>query len=93
MAAYAVSEVDILDERSANSYRQLATASIAEYNGRYLSRGAKAKVAEGEQTRRQIVIVAFPSMERIRTGCASAAYDKALERLADVCRERIPPFL
>lgn len=66
MAAYVISEVEILDERIANSYRQFAAASIADFNGRYLAQGAKAEVVEGAQTKRQIVIVEFPSMVRAR---------------------------
>jgi len=99
MAAYVISEVEILDERIASSHRQFAAASIAEYNGRYLSRGATAEVVEGEPTKRQRVIVAFPSMERIREWHASSADAKAL-RFREKAPERrlmfvegvIPPF-
>ena len=47
MAAYAISEVEVLDEAQAQRYRELAEASIAQYGGRYLVRGARPQVPEG----------------------------------------------
>lgn len=77
MTAYVISEVEILDE-GAGDYRRLAAASIADYDGRYLARGAEAEVVEGEPTGRQIVIVEFPSLERAREWYSSPAYAEAL---------------
>ena len=78
MSAYVISEVEILHEPLANEYRALAAASIERFGGRYLVRGAEPHVAEGESTTRRIVIVEFPTMERLNEWYASAAYAKAL---------------
>lgn len=78
MAAYVISEVEILDEDAAAEYRQLAAASIAKYGGRYLARAAEAHVVEGDPTTRRMVIVEFPSMERIRQWYRSDEYGLAL---------------
>jgi uncharacterized protein (DUF1330 family) len=51
MVAYAISEVEVLDEARAGRYRQLAAASIAQYGGRYIVRGARSQVPEGEWPR------------------------------------------
>jgi len=75
--AYVISEVEILDETQAAPYRELAAASIAEYGGRYLVRGAAVDVVEGAPTARRLVVVEFPSMARARTWYASASYAPA----------------
>ena len=79
MPAFVISEVEILNEEAASKYRELAAASIAAYGGRYLVRAANAVVVEGEPTRRLIVIVEFPSMQRIREWYSSPEYAKALQ--------------
>src|SRR6185503_648005 len=47
MAAYVISEVEMLDETQGRRYRELAAGSIARHGGRYLVRGADPVVAEG----------------------------------------------
>lgn len=79
MTAYVISEVDIVDEAAAKSYMQFAEISIAEYGGRYLARGAKAEVMEGNSTDWKIVLVEFPTLERARAWYASPTYAKALQ--------------
>ena len=79
MAAYVISEVEVLDENSAARYRQLAAESIAAYDGCYLVRAADARVVEGRSTSGRIVIVEFPSLQRANEWYASPEYAKALE--------------
>jgi uncharacterized protein (DUF1330 family) len=79
MAAYAISEVEVLDEAQAERYRELAAASIAQYGGRYIVRGARPQVPEGEwPLDERVVIVEFPSMARLREWYASSEYAEAL---------------
>ena len=80
MAAYAISEVEVLDEAQAERYRELAAASISQYGGRYLVRGARPQVPEGEwPLDERVVIVEFPTLERLREWYASPEYAEALE--------------
>jgi uncharacterized protein (DUF1330 family) len=80
MAAYAISEVEILDEARGQRYRELAEASIARYGGRYLVRGAQPQVPEGEWSPdERVVVVEFPDMKRLREWYASPEYAEALE--------------
>ena len=79
MPAYVISEVEFLDEEQGQRYRDLAAASIAEYGGRYLVRGAQPDVPEGEwPERRRVVVVEFPSMEQVRRWYESGEYAAAL---------------
>ncbi len=79
MTAYAISEVEVLDEAEGRRYRDLASASIAQHGGRYIVRGADPEVPEGDwPTRQQVVVVEFPTMEQLRRWYGSAEYAEAL---------------
>ena len=79
MAAYVISEVEVLDEEHMREYRELAQASIAEHGGKYLARGADVVVVEGAATNRKTVIVEFPTMQRAKQWYTSASYARALK--------------
>ncbi|MDX1891419.1 DUF1330 domain-containing protein [Mycolicibacterium sp. 050158] len=79
MAAYVISEVESLDESFFERYRALAAASIEQFGGRYLVRGAIPDVVEDEiLPRRRLVIVEFPDMATARRWYASSSYAEAL---------------
>ena len=79
MAAYVISEVEMLDESQGRRYRELAAGSITRHGARYLARGAVPVVAEGNwPANTRIVIVEFPSMDRLRAWYVSADYAEAL---------------
>ncbi|KNB50745.1 DUF1330 domain-containing protein [Streptomyces caatingaensis] len=80
MSAYVISEVDVLDEELADTYRALAEASIRRYDGRYIVRGAVPEAVEGTwPSSQRVVIVEFPDAERAKEWYASAEYAEALE--------------
>jgi uncharacterized protein (DUF1330 family) len=80
MAAYAISEVEILDPDQTRRYQELAAASIAHYGGRYLVRGARPQVPEGDWLiEERVVLVEFPSLQRLREWYASPEYAGALQ--------------
>jgi uncharacterized protein (DUF1330 family) len=79
MTAYAISEVEMLDETQGQRYRELAAASIARHGGRYIVRGAEPDVPEGDwPSEQRVVVVEFPSMDRLRRWYSSADYAEAL---------------
>ena len=79
MSAYVISEVEMRDAAGFDTYRTIAAQSIAHYGGRYLVRGGAAEVAEGGPPVKSIVVVEFPSMERLREWYASPEYAEALK--------------
>jgi uncharacterized protein (DUF1330 family) len=80
MAAYVISEVEILDQAQADTYRSLASASIGRYGGRYIVRGGAIELIEGERDpKRRLVIVEFPSMQRAHEWYRSPEYAEALK--------------
>jgi uncharacterized protein (DUF1330 family) len=79
MSAYVISELEVLDPVAIETYRATAARSIAQYGGRYLARGGAAEAAEGGPPPKSIVVVEFPSMERLREWYASPEYAEALK--------------
>jgi len=79
MSAYVISELEVLDPVAIETYRTLAARSIAQYGGRYLVRGGAAEAAEGGPPPKNIVVVEFPSMARLREWYASPEYAEALK--------------
>ena len=90
MAAYVISEVEMLDETQGERYRELASASIARHGGRYIVRGATPEAPEGDwPVAERIVVVEFPSMEHVRRWYGSAAYAEALAVRRTALRRRL----
>jgi uncharacterized protein (DUF1330 family) len=88
MPAYSITEVETIDQELAKRYIQLARSAVTRYGGRYLALAATPTAAEGQWLAEQrLVIIEFPSMDRLRAWYDSEEYaparalaDKALRR-------------
>ncbi|HEX4215674.1 MAG TPA: DUF1330 domain-containing protein [Candidatus Dormibacteraeota bacterium] len=90
MAAYIISEVEMLDGELGSRYRSLAAGSIAAHGGRYVVRGALPDALEGDwPSASRLVVVEFPSMEVARRWYASAEYAEALALSRKGLRRRL----
>src|SRR5215216_3320364 len=80
MSAYVISEVEMRDAADFEAYRTIAAKTIVQYGGRYLVRGGAANLVEGSPPPKTIVVVVeFPTMERLREWYASPEYAEALK--------------
>src|SRR5881628_1791063 len=79
MSAYVISEVDVRYAAAFEAYRTVAARAIAQYGGRYLVRGGAAESVEGRPPPKTLIVVEFPSMERLREWYASPEYAEALK--------------
>ena len=79
MPAYVISEVEMRDAADSETYRAIAAKTIAKYGGRYLVRGGAASTVEGGPPPKTIIVVEFPTMERLREWYASPEYAEALK--------------
>ena len=79
MSAYVISEVEMRDAADLEAYRTIAAKTIAQYGGRYLVRGGAANLIEGGPAPKTIIVVEFPTMERLREWYASPEYAEALK--------------
>jgi uncharacterized protein (DUF1330 family) len=66
MPAYVIVETDIHDPAGYEEYKRLAAPTVALYGGKYLARGGKHEVFEGEWKPTRLVILEFPSIARAK---------------------------
>src|SRR6266487_3270251 len=66
MSAYVIVEIDILDPAGYEEYKNLAGATVEKYGGKYIVRGGKTEVLEGDWQPKRIVVLQFESMRRAR---------------------------
>ena len=77
MSAYIIAEIDVRDPVEYEEYKKLVPASIAAYGGRYLARGGKTEVLEGNWNPKRIVILEFESIERAKAWLDCPEYREA----------------
>ena len=66
MPAYIIVEIEILDPAGYEEYKKLAGASVEKYGGKYIVRGGKTEVLEGDWQPKRIVVLEFESMQRAK---------------------------
>ncbi|HEV7632720.1 MAG TPA: DUF1330 domain-containing protein [Steroidobacteraceae bacterium] len=74
MSAYLVVDIEVTDSTSYEEYRKHVPALIAAQGGRYLVRGGRTELLEGNVAPNRTVILEFPSMEKLQAFYASAEY-------------------
>jgi len=79
MAAYVLAQVKVTDPANYPKYMALAAPAVAKYGGKYLTRGGKTEVLEGDTPPPRLVILEFPSMEAAHTFYNSPEYREARE--------------
>ena len=79
MSAYVISEVEMRDAAGFEAYRIISAKTIAQYGGRYLVRRGVANLIEGGPPPKTIIVVEFPTMERLREWYGSSEYAEALK--------------
>jgi uncharacterized protein (DUF1330 family) len=77
MAAYVVVDIGVKEPEGYEEYKRLAQESIAQYGGRYLVRGGKTEVLEGEWPVRRFVLLEFPDGATAREWWSSPEYERA----------------
>ena len=66
MPAYIVVEIEIIDPVGYEEYKIQAGATVHKYGGKYIARGGKTEVLEGDWNPKRIVVLQFESMERAK---------------------------
>ena len=74
MPAYVIAEVEIQDAAAYEEYRKAVPSTIAAYGGKYLARGGKVEVVEGNRAPARMVILEFPSLAQARAWYDSPEY-------------------
>jgi uncharacterized protein (DUF1330 family) len=66
MSAYVIVEIDVIDPVEYEEYKRQAAATVHQYGGKYIVRGGKTEVLEGDWQPKRIVILQFDSMDRAK---------------------------
>ena len=77
MSAYIIVEVDVKDPVRYEDYKKLTPASISAYGGRFIVRGGKAELIEGNQEPNRIVVLEFESAGKAKAWWNSPEYSEA----------------
>jgi uncharacterized protein (DUF1330 family) len=78
MAAYLIADIQITDPEGYQEYRRLVAQSVATFGGRFLTRGGKSETLEGNWVPKRLVVIEFPSWERLEAWYRSPEYAPAL---------------
>ncbi len=74
MPAYVVVDIDVTDPEGYKEYVKLAPPTVSLYGGRYLARGGKNEVLEGDWQPHRLVILEFENSERAKAWLNSPEY-------------------
>ena len=77
MPAYILVDCDVTDSAQYDKYKALAPAAIERYGGRYLVRGGKTDVLEGDWQPKRVVVLEFPTLADARRFYDSPEYRAA----------------
>ena len=78
MPAYFVVELEIANQTAMEPYRAAVPATIAQYGGRFLTRGGATELVEGGPEPKRIVILEFPDAAAVKRWYNSPEYQKIL---------------
>ncbi len=74
MPAYLIVDLEVQDPVRYEDYKKLAGATVEKYGGKYIVRGGKMAVLEGEWNPKRVVVIEFESMERAKQWLHSEEY-------------------
>ena len=77
MSAYVVCEIVVNNLKGYEEYKRLAPPTIANYGGKYITRGGRAENLEGDWQPNRIVILEFESVEMAKQWLDSEEYQEA----------------
>jgi uncharacterized protein (DUF1330 family) len=66
MSAYVIVEIEVQDPVGYEEYKKLAGATVNAHGGKYIVRGGKTEVLEGDWEPKRIVVLEFESMDRAK---------------------------
>lgn len=74
MPAYLIADIQITEPVGYEEYRRGVAPTIAKYGGRFIARGGSTQVLEGQWNPNRVVVLEFPSIERLKEWYDSPEY-------------------
>jgi len=66
MPAYVIVDISVQDPVGYEEYKKQASDTVFKYGGKYIVRGGKTEVLEGDWQPNRVVILEFPSVENAK---------------------------
>jgi uncharacterized protein (DUF1330 family) len=77
MAAYLIVRMEVTDWEQYKKYIAATPAVVTRFGGKFIVRGGEMFTLEGPEEKRRIVLLEFPSLDRIKEFYNSAEYEEA----------------
>ncbi|MBM3124385.1 MAG: DUF1330 domain-containing protein [Chloroflexi bacterium] len=77
MTAYVIVDIDVNDPVGYEEYKRLAPPAVHLYGGKYIARGGRTEVLEGDWSPKRLVILQFESMDQAKRWLSSEEYSEA----------------
>jgi uncharacterized protein (DUF1330 family) len=77
MSSYIIVEVEVHNIQEYEEYKKMTPGSLKNYQGKFIVRGGKTELLEGDWNPKRIVILEFPSIELAKAWWASEEYAPA----------------
>jgi uncharacterized protein (DUF1330 family) len=76
MTAYVIVDINVTDPVRYEDYKKLAAPTVEMYGGKYIARGGKTEVLEGDWAPTRLVILQFENMEQAKNWHDSVEYSE-----------------
>lgn len=74
MSAYVIANLEVKDATAFQRYVAEVPSTVAKHGGRYLVRGGKIKLVEGDWKPKILVVIEFPTMDALKGWYDSEEY-------------------
>jgi uncharacterized protein (DUF1330 family) len=74
MPAYVIVDIDIVDPVGYEEYKKLAGVTVEKYGGKYVVRGGRSELLEGDWNLHRVVVLQFDSVQRAKEWLNSEEY-------------------
>ena len=82
MAYYMVADMNITDRELFAQFAEAVPATVQQYGGRYLIRGGRSEVAQGDWSPDRLVVIEFDSEDQAKAWYDSPEYESPKQTLA-----------
>ena len=76
--AYLIAEIAVQDPATYEGYKAKVAPLIAQFGGRYLTRGGASEALEGDSVKGRVIVLEFPSVAAAQSFLKSDAYQPVL---------------
>ena len=77
MTAYLIAKINVTDMEQYKKYMAVSPNLIKKFGGRFIARGGEMITLEGPEETQRMVLIEFPSLERVKAFYNSAEYQEA----------------